>query len=77
MISDLDRGVLSRMGDRGRKPKKPLRERASFLQGFHDGRGDVKAGRPLRNLGRNARDAYSRGYRDGVRDARLEASAKR
>lgn len=56
--------------------KKPLRERASFLQGFREGRNDVIAGRPLRHLGTGAKDAYSRGYREGVRDARLETGAK-
>lgn len=45
---------------------------ASFLRGYHDGHGDVRAKRPLRKIRAGAKDAYSRGYRAGTREARAE-----
>jgi hypothetical protein len=50
---------------------------ASFLRGYHDGHGDVCAHRPLRKVRAGARDAYSRGYRAGTREARVEGRHKR
>lgn len=44
----------------------------SFLRGYHDGHGDVCMKRPLRKIRAGAKDAYSRGYRAGTREARAE-----
>lgn len=52
--------------------KRSAAKGSSYMNAFHEGRGDHKAKRPLRHhAGR--RDAYSRGYGAGVRAAREEA----
>ena len=60
-----------------KKKARPVATRSgTFLQGYHAGHGDVLAHRPLRKTGAR-KDDYSRGYRAGVAQGRVEKKRRK